>query len=258
MNEVLNACPSDICPVVAHNEILKYNFKGISLELELRDDAFKPTSTSEILASNALMPKNGILIEMGCGVCYIGILAAKLGARKVYAVDLSAEACELARKNAIRNHVEDIVEVRQGNLFEHLEGIAADVIIDDVSGIAGLIARNTEWYKNEKIPIASEDGSSPTIEMLQQAKNHLTERGRLYFPVLSIANEKKIIKTAECLFKYIEKKETRIFPLTGGFKESADSLIKLSEDGKIRLIKKGSRLCWELNVYEASNYREKG
>lgn len=236
------------------SEILKYNLKGASLELELRDDVFKPTSTSEILASNVLMPKDSILIEMGCGAGYIGILAAKLGVKKVYAVDLSAEACELARKNAIRNHVEDIVEVRQGNLFEHLDGIAADLIIDDVSGIASLIARNTEWYKNENIPIASEDGSSPTTEMLQQAQNHLTEKGRLYFPVLSLANEKKIIKTAESLFKYIKKIKTRLFPLTGGFKESADTLVKLSEDEKIRMIKKGSRLCWELNVYEASNY----
>ena len=275
------------------NEILKYNLKGVSLELELRDDAFKPTSTSKILASNVFMsemwlkphpsecrisehpevlnkphlsrcgelkdfliPKDSIFIDMGCGAGYIGILAAKLGARKVYAVDLSKEACELARKNAIRNHVEYIVEVRQGNLFEPLEGIIADVIVDDVSGIAGLIARNTEWYRNENIPIASEDGSYPTTEMLQQAQSHLTEKGKLYFPVLSLANEKKIIETAESLFKYTEVLETIKFPIKGELKKSEDYLMKLFNEKRIRLVPGGSKLCWELKIYEASNYGE--
>lgn len=46
--------------------------------------------------------------------------AAKGGALKVTAVDISETAAEMARKNVLRNHFEDIVECRTANVFDLL------------------------------------------------------------------------------------------------------------------------------------------
>jgi len=224
----------------------------------LSNEVFKPTATTRILASSMNIASEEVVIDMGCGIGYIGILAAKLGSRKVYGVDLAEGACELARKNVVRNRVDSIVEIRQGNLFEPLEGVTADIIVDDVSGIAGLISRNSKSYAHKEIPIASDDGSWPTTEMLQEAPKYLSEKGKLYFPLLSLANEEKIMKSAKKSFKYIDRLTTKTVPLTGEFEENYfNCLKKLHNAGIIRLIQKGSRLCWQLSIFEALNYKER-
>lgn len=122
-------------------EIFKCRFRDVDLEFELSNEVFKSTTTTRMLVAAMSVPLDGVFIDMGCGVGYIGILAAKLGAKKVYAVDLEEGACELARKNIKRNKVE------------------TDVIVNDVPGIVGLIARSLKSYGHGKIPIVSNDGS---------------------------------------------------------------------------------------------------
>ncbi|MCL5950271.1 MAG: methyltransferase [Chloroflexi bacterium] len=54
-------------------------------------------------------------------------MAAKL-AEKCIGVDISPEACRLATLNAALNGASDIVEIKNGNLFEPVEGITFDAI----------------------------------------------------------------------------------------------------------------------------------
>ena len=94
--------------------------------------------------------------------------------------------------------------------------------------------------------------------MLQEAPKYLSEKGKLYFPLLSLANEQKIMESAKKSFRYIDRGSTKILPLTGEFEESyINYLKKLHNEGIIRLIQKGSRLCWELSIFEALNYKER-
>jgi ribosomal protein L11 methyltransferase len=48
------------------------------------------------------------VIDMGCGTGVLAILAAKLGASKLTAIDIEEWACENSRENAERNGVEDM------------------------------------------------------------------------------------------------------------------------------------------------------
>lgn len=57
-------------------------------------------------------PQN--VLDIGTGTGILAIAAAKLGARKVVAIDLNELAVETARKNVLLNRVEDRVEVRWG------------------------------------------------------------------------------------------------------------------------------------------------
>jgi len=236
------------------------NFKEVEIGLKT-GYAFKPTSTSNMLLKSADINKGDEVIEMGCGVAGLSIAIAKyLPVRKVYAVDKQKEACELARENVKMHNLSDKIEVIHSDLFKELNGIKANVIINDVSGIAnyGDFARKTVWYSGNEIPVASEDGSYPTTEMLEQAPKHLKKNGSLYFPVLSLAKESIIMEKAKSVFKDIKRLEEYAFPITKhcfniDFKEARSLLEKMMENGMIRLDKYGSRYKWLLGIYEAHN-----
>lgn len=78
------------------------------------------------------------VLDIGTGTGILGIAAAKLGGSKVIGVDIDPVAVKVARENIAFNHVEDIVEVRQGDLFDKVReqvdivvaNIIADVIIE--------------------------------------------------------------------------------------------------------------------------------
>ena len=55
------------------------------------------------------------VLDMGCGTALLGILAAKMGAAKVYAVDIDAVAAESAWGNARWNRVGSRMEIRCGD-----------------------------------------------------------------------------------------------------------------------------------------------
>ncbi len=54
-----------------------------------------------------------------------GLNAAKGGAEHVHAVDISAEAIQMAQENAARNHLEDRMSFETANVFDFLAGMPA-------------------------------------------------------------------------------------------------------------------------------------
>ncbi len=58
------------------------------------------------------------VLDIGCGSGVLAVAAARLGASRVLALDVAAEAVDATSANAARNRVDDIVEVRQGSIAE--------------------------------------------------------------------------------------------------------------------------------------------
>jgi len=84
-------------------------------------------------------------LDVGCG-CGIQALYLATHADRVVATDLSSRACALTQFNAALN--EAVIDVREGSLFEPVEGEAFDLIVtnppfvitpDSVRGAAGLL-----------------------------------------------------------------------------------------------------------------------
>ena len=84
-------------------------------------------------------------LDLGCG-CGIQALYLATHVGRVVATDLSARACALTQFNAALN--ETIIDVREGSLFEPVEGETFDLIVsnppfvitpDSVRGTAGLL-----------------------------------------------------------------------------------------------------------------------
>lgn len=223
---------------------------GVEFALELWPDVFRPTSTSEVLAEALEVQPGEVVIDLGCGSGFFSILAAKRGASKVYAVDVMPRAAALTRRNARHNGVESRIEVFTGSLFEPLADVQADLVIDDVSGIAEEAARATPWYP-PPIPSGGPDGSEPTVQMLRQAPHHLLPNGRLVFPVLSLANEQRILEAAQRFFTDLRMRAQRLFPIPPTLQEAVKHLRDHLASGVLRLIPRGSRLCWQLRIFEA-------
>lgn len=226
---------------------------GIDFSLELwPGQVFVPTTVSELIAHQLThLPKETVVIDMGCGSGFFAVLAAKLGAAQIYAVDVTSQAVELTKKNLARNGITASAEILRGHLFEPLKGIKAQQIILDVSGVASRLARCTPWYP-EAIASANEDGTEPTISALRQGREHLLPGGKLIFPCGTLAYESRIIEAAKELFhKNLRLLSEKLIPVTQQLGEAFDQCHDLLEKGWISLVERRGKKYWLLHVYEA-------
>ena len=80
------------------------------------------------------------VLDIGCGTGILSIGAALLGAEKVDAVEIDPHAVAVARDNVIRNHLTDIIQVRQGDLAQGVTGqydmVLANIIADVIVRLA--------------------------------------------------------------------------------------------------------------------------
>ena len=227
----------------------KQSLCGVEFVLELWPDVFRPTSTSAMLAESLDVQPGEVVIDLGCGSGFFSILAAKRGAAKVYAVDVMPQAVALTKRNAARNGVASRIEAFTVSLFQPLGDVRADLIVDDVSGIAEDVARVTPWYP-AAIPSGGPDGAEPTVAMLREAPQHLLPNGRLVFPIISLANEQRILAEAQRVFAQVQLRAQRLFPIPAMLQGALERLRISLQSGILRLVRRGSRLCWQLRVFE--------
>jgi len=231
--------------------IIDYPVLGLSVTLELVKDVFEPTTTTQLLASQMGDVQGKKVLDLGCGSGPIAIAAAKAGAEKVHAVDVMPEACELTLRNVERNGVNDLVEVRQGSLFEPVQDEQYDIIVCDVSGIADEVARITPWYP-DPIPAGGPDGTGPTVGMLRDSKAYLCEKGYLVFAVSGLAKSESIIAAAREVYgEKLQQVMSKMMPFCRELYDSLERLLTLKEEGTINFIQKRTRYLWELIVYRA-------
>jgi SAM-dependent methyltransferase len=226
---------------------------GINFSLELWPGrVFVPTTVSEVMAEHlSELPKGAVVIDMGCGSGFFAVLAARLGAARVYAVDVMAHAVELTKRNLTRNGITEGVEVLCGNLFEPLQGIKANQIILDVSGIASRLARLTPWYP-EGIVTASEDGTEPTVSALSQGHRHLLPGGKFMFAFCSLAYEGRILQLAKETFQNsLRPLSEKLIPVTQQLRGAIEQCQDLIEKGWVSLAERRGKKYWLLHVYQA-------
>ncbi|OJV64534.1 MAG: ribosomal protein L11 methyltransferase [Clostridiales bacterium 38-18] len=115
------------------------------------------------------MKPSDTVIDVGCGSGILAIAAGKLGAKEVIAVDIDENAVLTARENLKLNGLEEISDVRHGDLIKVVPekaelvvaNIIADIIVkfsDDVESImkadalfvsSGLILDKVDWVIEE-------------------------------------------------------------------------------------------------------------
>ncbi len=80
-------------------------------------------------AIEAFAPENKRVLDVGCGTAVLSIAAARLGAKKVIAVDIDPIAVRVAKQNVMENHLTQVVFPQNGNL---LTGFSREDVFDMV------------------------------------------------------------------------------------------------------------------------------
>lgn len=79
------------------------------------------------------------VIDVGCGTGILGITAANLGASSVEAVDIEPTSVKVAKQNVVHNHLQNIVNVSEGDLLKSIDLEKSDVIVANI--IADIIIK---------------------------------------------------------------------------------------------------------------------
>ena len=223
--------------------------RGGPFTILLADGVFAPTHTSREVAEGLIVHPGETVIDVGAGSGILSFVAEKLGAARVYGTEVNERAVQVARRNAELLGVSDRVEIRPGSLFEPVADVRAHVVIGDVSGIPDEIASVSDWFPGGFS--GGPTGAEVPVAMLEAAPDHLLPGGRLYLPTGSIQDEGTVLRAARRIFggKGIRKLRERLLPLPTKIADSA-VVRRLAETGVVRFIRRGSRVLWELRVWE--------
>ena len=220
----------------------------------LGEGVFHPTHTSRTLADALAIAPDDVVIDVGCGCGVLSFVAARLGAKRVIGCDLSEEAVQIARANAVRMGLQDRVEFRVGDLLEPVRGERATVIIGDVSGIPDEIGRIAGWFPDGHA--GGPTGAELPAAMLESIRENdcLVPGGRLYLPTGTLQNERTILDTAKQLFgsSSLHRLLEREFPLPDVVAKSK-AVAQMMREGVLDLRARGSRLLWSLRIWQVVN-----
>lgn len=146
---------------------------------------------SQLLIENAELPKEGKILDLGCGYGMIGIVAAKACPNcKIILTDINRRATDLAIRNLKRNKIKN-AEVQQGNLYGPVANEKFDAILLNP-------------------PMAA--GRKVVMQMISEAPNYLNKAGSLQI----VARK---TKGGEFLFNEMKKifSEVIVLAKSGGF-----------------------------------------
>ncbi|WP_077367982.1 50S ribosomal protein L11 methyltransferase [Anaerosalibacter sp. Marseille-P3206] len=135
------------------------------------------------------------VFDVGCGSGILSIVSAKLGAKKVIAVDIDEVPVRVSKENIELNKVSDIVDVRRGNLLDVVDE-KADLVVSNI--IAEVIVELTQgivkYLDGNSIFIAS----GIIVEKMDMVKEALEKAG---FQILEV----DIMKDWVCIVSKLEK-----------------------------------------------------
>lgn len=95
-----------------------------------------PTTAMCLRGLEEFVREGSSILDLGCGSGILAIAAARLGAKRVLAVDIDPQAVSAARDNVNRNAVSATVEVREGSLDpESPIGERFDIVVANISGM---------------------------------------------------------------------------------------------------------------------------
>jgi release factor glutamine methyltransferase len=224
------------------------------LNFSINDKVFLPTGTSELLVNtvSSQIKQPGSMLDLGCGTGLVGLSLAKLGLANfpVYFSDLSEDAAKLTIQNSNKHNL--VVDVRVGPLYEPWKDMSFDYIIDDVSGISEEIAKISPWFQN--VPCVSGlDGTDLVIDVLKHAPLYLKKNGKIFFPVLSLSNTKKILNAAYKNFKNVKLLARKNWTLPSEMLPHLETIRSLAMKNVIQVEEKFGMVLWYTEIYEAYN-----
>ncbi len=193
------------------NEPLQYilgetDFYGLTFKVN--EHVLIPRPETELLVEKIIKenPTAEEILEIGTGSGAIVIaLAANIKNAKFMAVDISNEALQIARENAVKNMVN--INFCFSDVFENVTG-KYDLIVSNPPYISGneyqYLSREIREYEPSIALLANDNGLAFYKKILHFAKDYLTEKGKIYFEIGHSLSESIKKVAEENGFRYIE------------------------------------------------------
>jgi release factor glutamine methyltransferase len=159
------------------------------LELEVSPAVLIPRPESEIIVEAALGAARGLaaplIVDVGTGSgCLAVALASALPAARILAIDVSAPALAVARRNAARHGVARRIAFVRGDLLGPLRG-EADLIVSNPPYVPRTERHNLQpevrAYEPPEALFAGDDGLAVIRRLVAGAETHLRPGGWLIF-----------------------------------------------------------------------------
>lgn len=172
--------------VKSEERIIEYEIKGKTLSFISDNGVFSKNhvdSATELLVKTIYDEVNGKILDVGCGYGVIGItLATNNKVTEVTMIDINHRALELAKRNSLRNKVEEKTKVLESNGFEQIKEKYDAVVTNP--------------------PIRA--GKLVIYQIYADAKEHLLDGGALYIVINKKHGAPSTIKYLEELFGNVE------------------------------------------------------
>lgn len=97
-------------------------------------------------ALEAFVKPSSIVFDVGCGSGILSIVAAKLGASKVTAIDFDELCVRVTKENAEINNVSHLIDVKGGNLLDVIKGKADIVVANIVAEVIVILTKDLEEF----------------------------------------------------------------------------------------------------------------
>jgi SAM-dependent methyltransferase len=229
--------------------LTQYDWQGRTgpFGLVVGTGVFTPTLTSRALADVLEVHPHDTVIDVGCGSGALSFTAARLGAARVYGVDVSAPAVAAARVACVALGLSATCEFRHGDLLEPMHDVRATVLIGDVSGVPDRIAAASGWF--DSVRPGGPTGAELPIRFLRSVHTVLVPGGRLYLPTGTLQDEQAILETARDVFggRLTLMRELEV-PLPAPLASSA-AVEDAVQAGIVSLRRRGSRLLWQIRIW---------
>ena len=193
--------------------VLLFVFEGATFKVA---DGAQPPKAGSLLFCRHLHPRPGErVLEIGTGIGLAAVQAARAGAH-VIATDVVEAAVRCAQENATLNGVADRVDVRLGDGFEPVRGLAFDLICTSPPQMPTPPDRE----RTDALAAADNggrDGWSLLDRVIAGAPAHLRPGGRLVFTLFGFLGIKAALgKLADAgLEPAVLGQETQAFPRIG-------------------------------------------
>ncbi len=159
------------------------DFYGYTINVDER--VLIPRPETETLVENALkiINKNSFVLDLCTGSGAIAIAIQKESGAKVFAVDISQDAIDLAKENAIKNNA-DITFIKS-DLFNGIIDQKFDVIVSNPPYIKSEDICTLQTEVKDFEPILALDGGNDGLDFYKrianEVKNYLNENGAILF-----------------------------------------------------------------------------
>merc|ERR1719277_2832118 len=102
-------------------------------QMDMLEDSQRTGSYYNAIMSNPTCFKNKVVLDVGAGTCILSIMAARAGARQVFAVE-ATDMAERARRIVEANKLGEVITVLQGTVETISLPCKVDIIVSEWMG----------------------------------------------------------------------------------------------------------------------------